>query len=42
MSTAVKRGIYTVNRSSIVKKVGKLSGPDAESLEDSLRKRLGF
>jgi len=32
--TAVKRGIYNVNRSLIVKKVGKLSGPDTQILGD--------
>lgn len=42
VDTAVKRGVYTVNKSLIVKKVGKLSGPDTKSLGDSLRKWLGL
>ena len=40
--TAVKRGIYTVNRSLIIKKVGKLSTSDSKRLESSLRGWLGF
>lgn len=40
--TAVKRGIYTVNKSLIVKLVGKLSISDFKSLESSLHKWLGF
>jgi mRNA interferase MazF len=40
--TAVKRGIYTVNKSLIVKRVGKLSTSDSKSLENSLRKWLGL
>ena len=40
--TAVKRGIYTVNRTLIIKKVGKLSTSDAKSLESSLREWLGL
>ncbi len=42
VATAVKRGIYTVSRRLIIKKVGRLSGSDAKSLESSLRKWLGF
>lgn len=40
--TAVKRGIYTVNKSLIIKKVGELSTSDTKSLESSLRKWLGL
>ena len=40
--TAVKRGIYTVRNDLVVKRVGKLSGPDSEGLENSLRQWLGF
>ncbi|MFH0775028.1 MAG: type II toxin-antitoxin system PemK/MazF family toxin [bacterium] len=42
VATAVKRGIYTVNRRLIIKKVGNLSALDAKSLENSLREWLGF
>ncbi len=40
--TAVKRGIYTVHQSLIVKLVGQLSSPDAERLEESLREWLAL
>ena len=40
--TAVKRGIYTVNRSLIIKRVGKLSNSDSKRLESSLREWLGL
>ena len=42
VTTAVKRGIYTVNKSLIVKGVGKLSTSDSKSLENSLHKWLGL
>ena len=42
VSTAVKRGIYTVEKSLIIKKVGELSTSDVKSLEGSLRKWLGL
>ncbi|MEK7275142.1 MAG: type II toxin-antitoxin system PemK/MazF family toxin [Candidatus Desantisbacteria bacterium] len=42
VTTAVKRGIYTVNSSLIIKKVGNLSALDAESLENSLCEWLGL
>jgi len=37
VATAVKRGIYTVNRGLVIKRVGKLSHSDSKRLEDSLR-----
>ena len=40
--TAVKRGIYTVNRSLVIKTVGKLADVDIERLEQSLRGWLGL
>ncbi|MCL1490116.1 MAG: type II toxin-antitoxin system PemK/MazF family toxin [Pseudanabaena sp. Salubria-1] len=40
--TAVKRGIYTVNRSLVIKTVGKLAEVDIEKLEESLRTWLGL
>ena len=40
--TAVKRGIYTVNRSLVIKTVGKLADVDIEKLEESLRTWLGL
>jgi mRNA interferase MazF len=40
--TAVKRGLYTVPESLVVKVIGKLANSDAEQLEQSLRKWLGL
>jgi mRNA interferase MazF len=40
--TAVKRGIYTVNRSLVIKTVGKLADVDIEKLEQSLKTWLGL
>lgn len=40
--TAVKRGIYTVNRSLVIKTVGKLADINIERLEQSLRVWLGL
>lgn len=40
--TTVKRGIYTANRSLVIKGVGKLSSSDSQRIECSLRKWLGF
>jgi mRNA interferase MazF len=40
--TAVKRGIYTVNRSLVIKTVGKLPDVDIDRLEQSLRGWLGL
>lgn len=42
ITSAVKRGLYTIHQSLIVKSVGQLSGADAGSLEDSLRDWLGL
>ena len=40
--TAVKRGLYTVHRTLIVKTVGKLTPSDAKQVEHSLRDWLGL
>jgi len=40
--TAVKRGLYTVHKSLVVKAIGKLADADAEVLEQSLRGWLGL
>lgn len=40
--SAVKRGLYTLHQSLIVKSVGNLSGADTDSLDDSLREWLGL
>jgi mRNA interferase MazF len=40
--TAVKRGLYTVHKSLVVKVIGKLADGDAEVLEQSLRGWLGL
>lgn len=42
VSTAVKRGVYTVHESLAIKVIGKLADVDAEQLEQSLRGWLGF
>ena len=40
--TAFKRGIYTVNRSLVIKTVGKLADVDIDRLDQSLRGWLGL
>ncbi len=40
--TAVKRGIYTINSSLVIKKIGTLASPDVQRLETSLRSWLGL
>jgi mRNA interferase MazF len=40
--TAIKRGLYTVNQSLVVRTIGKLSDRDAEQLKYSLRDWLGL
>jgi mRNA interferase MazF len=40
--SAVKRGLYTIHGSLVVKALGRLSGRDARRLEASLRSWLGF
>jgi mRNA interferase MazF len=42
VATAVKRGLYTVHESLVVKVIGKLADADAELLEQSLRCWLGL
>lgn len=42
VTTAVKRGIYTVSKNLVIKGVGKLSNSDSKKIENSLRKWLGF
>ena len=42
VSSAAKRGIYTVHQSLVMKTIGKLSDGDASSLENSLRDWLGL
>ncbi len=40
--TAVKRGLYTVHQSLVIKAIGKLADSDAQQLEQSLRHWLGL
>jgi mRNA interferase MazF len=40
--TAVKRGIYTINKTLIIKRIGQLSTFDSKRLESSLYEWLGF
>lgn len=40
--TAVKRGLYTVHETLIIKPIGGLTRADAEQLERSLREWLGL
>lgn len=42
VATAVKRGLYTVHESLVVRMIGKLADSDAERLEQSLQDWLGF
>lgn len=42
MTSAVKRGVYTVHGSLIVKVVGRLSVRDAQQVEQSLRMWFGL
>jgi mRNA interferase MazF len=42
VATAVKRGLYTVHKSLVVKVIGKLADADGELLEQSLRCWLGL
>jgi mRNA interferase MazF len=42
VSSAVKRGLYTVHQSLVLKSIGKLSDIDASSLDNSLRDWLGL
>ncbi len=42
MTSAVKRGVYTVHGSLIVKLVGRLSVRDAQQVEQSLRLWFGL
>jgi mRNA interferase MazF len=40
--TAVKRGLYTVHETLILKRVGRLTPTDAEQVDQSLRQWLGL
>jgi mRNA interferase MazF len=40
--TAVKRGLYTVHETLILKRVGRLTPTDAEHVEQALRAWLGL
>jgi mRNA interferase MazF len=42
VSTAVKRGVYTVHENLVIKVIGKLADVDAEQIEQSLRGWLGL
>lgn len=42
VTTAVKRGIYTVQASLVIKLIGQLKSIDAQELEQSLRGWLGL
>ncbi len=42
VTTAVKRGLYTIKQNLIIKKVGSLSASDAEKLETSMYNWLGL
>ncbi len=42
VATAVKRGVYTVHKSLVIKVIGQLVKADAEQLEQSLRGWLGL
>jgi mRNA interferase MazF len=42
VASAVKRGLYTVHQSLVIKAVGSLSATDAGILDNSLRSWLGL
>lgn len=42
VATAVKRGLYTVHESLVIKVIGKLTDADAAHLEQALRGWLGL
>lgn len=42
VASAVKRGLYTIHQSLVIKSIGKLSASDASSLDASLRDWLGL
>lgn len=42
VATAVKRGVYTVHESLVIKVIGQLAKVDADQLEESLRHWLGL
>lgn len=42
VATAIKRGLYTIHESLVIKVIGKLADVDAEGLEQSLQKWLGL
>ncbi len=42
VATAVKRGIYTIDKNIVVKRIGKIVPPDARILEKSLKLWLGL
>ncbi len=42
VTTAIKRGVYTVHESLAIKLIGKLSDVDAKRLEESLQSWLGL
>ncbi len=42
VATAVKRGLYTVHETLVIKVIGRLAQEDAKQLEQSLRGWLGI
>jgi len=42
VATAIKRGVYTIHESLVIKVIGQLSKVDADQLEQSLRDWLGL
>lgn len=42
VSTAVKRGIYTIEKKLVLKTIGKLQKTDVQKLEKSLKSWLGI
>jgi mRNA interferase MazF len=42
VASAVKRGLYTVHQSLVIKSIGSLSASDASNLDASLRDWLGL
>ncbi len=42
VSSAVKRGIYTIDQKLVIKIIGKLQKPDAQKLDHALKSWLGL
>jgi len=42
VASVVKRGLYTIHESLVIKRVGRLGADDASRIDESLRQWLGL